>query len=259
MLCRSWIPILSWLLTSWTLWASEGQSITCQGKHSHHLQGICVDEQSIYWSFTTQLVKTDRAGKLQLQIPVANHHGDLCFEQGKLYVAVNLGRFNDADGNADSWIYVYQADTLTEIARHPIPQVRYGAGGIGVRGGKFYVVGGLPSGMQKNNVFEFDGQFQLVRHHQIDSGYTLMGIQTATFADSRWWFGCYGNPKILLVADENFHLLGRFEFDCSLGISVTPDGQMLAASGRCKRPEGCTGQAQIVVPDKETGLRYLTK
>src|SRR5690606_29746611 len=84
--------------------AVEGD-VTCEGTYPHHLQGICADDEAIYWSFTTTLVKTNLDGDLLKSVPVANHHGDLCHHDGKLYVAVNLGKFNDPQGNADSWVY----------------------------------------------------------------------------------------------------------------------------------------------------------
>ena len=92
-------------------------------------------------------IKTDAEGRALKKIEVANHHGDLCFQDGKIYVAVNLGLFNFPAGRADSWIYVYDADSLAELARHPTPEVVHGAGGIGVRDGRFFVVGGLPPAM----------------------------------------------------------------------------------------------------------------
>jgi hypothetical protein len=174
------------------------------------LQGICVDEKAIYWSFTTTLVKTDLDGKLLKKVPVVNHHGDLCHHDGKLYVAVNLGKFNDPKGNADSWVYVYDAETLKEVARHEVQEVFHGAGGIGFRAGHFFVVGGLPDGVEENYVYEYDGDFRFVKKHIIKSGHTHLGIQTATFAHDRWWFGCYGDPKILLVTDADFQMKGRF-------------------------------------------------
>jgi hypothetical protein len=227
----------------------------CEGTYPHHLQGICVDEESIYWSFTTTLVKTDLEGHLQKRVPVANHHGDLCHRDGRLYVAVNLGKFNDPQGNADSWVYVYDADTLEEIARHETQQVFHGAGGIGFRDGHFFVVGGLPEGVQENYVYEYDGDFAFVKKHVIASGHTHLGIQTATFAHDRWWFGCYGSPQILLVTDADFKMQGRYEFDCSLGIEGIAGGRLLAASGRCRKPEGCDGRVRIVVPDEQSGLK----
>ena len=77
----------------------------CEGTYRLHLQGVCADETVIFWSFTTTLMTTDMEGTLLKQMPVANHHGDLCFHDGKLYIAVNLGKFNDPEGNADSWVY----------------------------------------------------------------------------------------------------------------------------------------------------------
>ncbi|NQT12292.1 MAG: hypothetical protein HQ582_06070, partial [Planctomycetes bacterium] len=90
--------------------AASFHNAKCEGSYRHHLQGICTNgEDAIYWPFTTSLVKTDRDGKVEKKVAVANHHGDLCYRDGKLYVAVNLGRFNDPKGNADSWVYVYDA------------------------------------------------------------------------------------------------------------------------------------------------------
>lgn len=229
--------------------------VACEGTYPHHLQGICIDADSIYWCFTTTLVKTDLHGELKQQVPVANHHGDLCHQDGKLYVAVNLGKFNDPNGNADSWVYVYDAESLAEIARHEVQGVFHGAGGIGFRDGDFYVVGGLPEGVQQNYVYQYDDQFMFIQKHTIESGHTRLGIQTATFSDDRWWFGCYGNPAVLLVTDPHFKLIGRYEYDCSLGIEGLPGGGLLSASGHCKKGVGCTGHARVSFPDKSLGLR----
>ena len=234
----------------------EVTDVVCEGNYQGHLQGICVDDQAIYWSFTTTLVKTDLQGKLIKKVPVVTHHGDLCIDDGKLYVAVNLGKFNDPQGNADSWVYVYDAASLEEIARHEIQQVFHGAGGIGIHQGRFFVVGGLPADIQENYVYEYDDKLQFIEKHSIPSGQTRLGIQTATFAQDRWWFGCYGTPKILLVTDEDFQLLGRHEFDVSLGIVGLKDGRILAATGNRVPGKGYDGRVRLVVPDPTTGLRY---
>ena len=232
------------------------RSVACEGEYAHHLQGICVDDAAIYWSFTTTLVKTDLSGKVLKKVPVANHHGDLCFHAGRLYVAVNLGRFNDPQGNADSWVYVYDAKTLDEVARHETQQAFHGAGGTGFRDRHFFVVGGLPDGVEENYVYEYDSQFAFVRRHVIASGHTHLGIQTATFADGRWWFGCYGSPQVLLVTDANFKLLGRFDQDCSLGIAGLPGNRLLVASGRCSKDTGCVGSVRAAIPDEAAGFRF---
>lgn len=247
--------LISLLLSSVLL-----QDVDCDGTYRHHLQGICIDDEgSIFWSFTTTLVKTDADGKVLRRIDVENHHGDLCHHKGSIYVAVNFGRFNDPEGHADSWVYVYRADDLSLVSKHEVQQVFHGAGGIGHRDGHFFVVGGLPDGVPENYVYEYDSDFRFIRKHVINSGHTLLGIQTATFAHDRWWFGCYGSPKTLLVTDAEFRLKGRYEFDCSLGIAGLADGQLLGTKGRCEKGTGCTGSARVLVPDNESGLRPLEK
>lgn len=231
--------------------------VRCEGSYPRHLQGICVDNEAVYWSFTTTLVKTDWNGKLLAKVPVANHHGDLCQHGGKLYVAVNLGKFNDPKGNADSWVYVYDASTLEELAQHEIQEAFHGAGGIGFRDGHFFVVGGLPIGVKENYVYEYDVDFKLIQKHVLQSGHTHLGIQTATFANNRWWFGCYGTPKILLVTSADLQMEGRHEYDCSLGIIGLPDGRFLSASGKCEKDNGCIGIARAAVADEEVGLRLV--
>jgi hypothetical protein len=237
--------------------ATENSSVTCEGRYKHHLQGVCVDDAHIYWSFTTTMVKTDHAGKVVESIPVVNHHGDLCHAQGKIYVAVNLGDFNNPKGKADSWVYVYDADSLKLLGKHETQEVFHGAGGMSVREGHFYVVGGLPDGYQENYVYEYDENFKFLKKHVVESGHTLLGIQTAEFHEGRWYFGCYGDPAILLVTDEDFNMIGRHEYNCSLGIVGIGPGKLYSASGACRKEDGCDGKVRIAVPDAKAGLKIV--
>ncbi|MFG0335895.1 MAG: hypothetical protein ACF8TS_21260 [Maioricimonas sp. JB049] len=234
------------------------KATVCEGRYPHHLQGVCTDEnESLYWCFTTVLVKTDSDGKVQKKIDVANHHGDLCYHDGKVYVAVNLGQFNRPAGQADSWVYVYDAETLAELARHEVPQVVHGAGGMACHDGRFIVVGGLPPGYEENYLYEYDAEFNFQKRHVLASGYTLMGIQTAAFADGAWWFGCYGNPPALLKANQSFELSGKWNFNCSLGIVGLEPGRLLVASGHCRKEDGCDGRVEPAVADDKQGLRRV--
>lgn len=242
------------LLTSAGAKAAELREVTCEDTYPHHLQGVCLDSDVIYWCFTTKLVKTDRAGKVIKGVPVDNHHGDLCHDDGKIYVAVNLGKFHDAQGHADSWVYVYDSDDLSLLTRYATPEVFHGAGGIACHAGKFLVVGGLPQGGMENTAYEYNETFQFVRKHVLRSGHTLMGIQTAAFADGHWWFGCYGDPKILLRADESLQQIERFDFDCSLGIAPVGEGRFLIGRGTCSKEKGCTGRLVLASTDAERGL-----
>jgi metal-dependent hydrolase (beta-lactamase superfamily II) len=238
---------------------SRFRAVGCEGTYRHHLQGICTNEKdAIYWSFTTALVKTDATGSVLRTVDVANHHGDLCFHDGRIYVAVNLGEFNHPNGNADSWVYVYDADDLSFLEKHETREVFYGAGGMAARDGHFFVVGGLPQAITENYVYEYDGDFRFVKKHVIDSGNTLMGIQTAAFANGCWWFGCYGNPRVLLKTNESFDMIGRYECDASLGIVGLDDGRLLVARGPCTPDKGCTGRVLVAAPHHDRGLMIQT-
>jgi hypothetical protein len=195
------------------------ETIQCEGLYPMHLQGISTDKKSsIYWSFTDELVRTDLKGKVLNRIKVLNHHGDLCFEGGKVYVAVNLGKFNQPAGQEDSWVFVYDAINLKELARYRVPELVHGAGGMSFHRGKFYVVGGLPVGFNENYVYEYDKNFKFIKRNVIESGYTRLGIQTSEYYAGHWWFGCYGNPK-LMTTDDKFQILDKNDFDASLGIA----------------------------------------
>ena len=65
-----------WLVTTcmgtqFTIADDGFHAVACEGTYPHHLQGVCTDDaNALYWSFTTQLGKTDREGKVQTQVPV---------------------------------------------------------------------------------------------------------------------------------------------------------------------------------------------
>lgn len=236
---------------------SAFQPTACEGAYPGHLQGICTNERdAIYWSWTDALVKTDPTGRVLKRVPAANHHGDLCFHDGKVYVAVNLGLFNQPAGQADSWAFVYDSNTLEELARHRVPELVHGAGGIAHRDGKFFVVGGLPEGVNENYVYEYDSNFAFRKRHVLASGYTLKGIQTIAFAHGAWWFGCYGNPRVVLRADPEFQLTGRWEFDASLGIIGLPDGRFLIGQNTRTKGVGHEGRVVLARADGEGGLVF---
>jgi hypothetical protein len=199
--------------------------VNCPGDYAGHLQGIAVDDgDNIYWSFTTVLVKTDAQGAELGRVDVPSHYGDLAWHGGKVYVAVNLGKFNEEPGAAKSWVYVHDAGSLALLAKHAVPEAVHGAGGMEWHDGRFFVVGGLPATHTANYVYEYTEAFEFVRRHVIESGQTLKGIQTVCRGrDGTWWFGCYGKPRVTLRTDDRFALLGIYAFDGSLGIARTGD------------------------------------
>lgn len=231
-------------------------SVLCAGKYSGHLQGVCRGSGGkFFWSFTKTLVKTNIQGKIMKKIQVADHHGDVCFANGKIYCAVNFGAFNDPKGNADNWVYVYDSKNLECLAKHPVPEVKHGAGGIAVKSGRFIVVGGLPEGIQENYVYEYDKAFHFKKRHIVKSGWTKLGIQAAAFAQGHWWFGCYGN--VLLKTTPDFKVVGKYNFNCGYGILRGPDNKSLYCADGITGKGGSDGNIKTVKVAKFEKLKIL--
>ena len=194
--------------------------IECEGVYGGHLQGVATDGRFIYWSHTVQLVKTDLTGKVMHRMDVASHHGDLTYHDGKVFVAVELGSFNRPPGESDPWVYVYDGASLKFITKYHVAELVHGCGGIAYHDGRFILVGGLPEDHQKNYLFEYNEAFEFQARHDLPTGQTRLGIQTAGYVDGYWWFGCYGSPKNpgLLKVNNDFKLIGTSEIDFSYGI-----------------------------------------
>ncbi len=223
------------------------KTVVCEGAYPSHLQGIETDGQnSIFWSWTTEIVRTDMEGKIQARVAALNHQGDVCYRNGKLYVAVNLGKFNQPAGQADSHIYEYDALTLRELHQYPVPELVHGAGGIAFHNGRFMVVGGLVPGINENYLYEYDENFRFIERHTIASGYTLLGIQTIAYHNNNWWLGCYGKPAVTLQADSTYQLKGKYMYDASLGIAPYSGTQVWIGSNRHVQGKGYVGRARLV-------------
>jgi hypothetical protein len=104
------------LLTATLQAAAPFQPVACEGAYPKHLQGVCTNgKDTIYWSWTDAIVKTGLDGRIQKKVPTPSHQGDLCHHDSKVYVAVNLGKFNEPAGQADSWVFVFHGNTLEEL------------------------------------------------------------------------------------------------------------------------------------------------
>lgn len=220
--------------------------VVCEGGYASHLQGIDTDNKSaIFWSWTTEVVRTDMEGKIEARVAALNHQGDLCYQDGKLYVAVNLGQFNQPAGKAKSWIYEYDAVTLKELNQYPVPELVHGAGGIAYHNGSFMVVGGLVPGIDENYLYEYDKNFKFIKRHTIASGYTLMGVQTIMHHLNNWWLGCYGKPPVLIRTNAQNQYQSTATFDASLGIAPYSSTHMWIGSNISIKGKGHVGRLTL--------------
>lgn len=218
--------ILAMILTA----SMQAKSFFCEGEYKGHLQGMTTDGKSIWWSFTVAIVKTDAEGKIIAETKADNHQGDLCWHDGKIYVAVNRGAFNRETGHKD-FIYVFDADTLELLQKHPIlDEYGHGAGAIAYHDGYLWLTGGLPKGHENNIVCQYTLDLKLVKRHLIPH-YTNMGVQTINFAFGRWWFGVYDKPA-QFTTDPNFGDIkpGGSQRGLAVGFVVLEDETVIIGS-----------------------------
>jgi len=176
--------------------------IVCEGtNYPWHVQGVATDGASIYWSYTTVLVKTDLAGRKLDAFSIARdegHLGDLAWRKGKLYVGVNRERAKDGTRRGDE---VWQIDpqTLAVERKHPTPETIWCNNGLDWWDGSWWVVTSSPKGFPYNLLFEYDEDFRFKTCHVVKSGWTELGVQTILTVGDRLLLGAYGKTNVVVV------------------------------------------------------------
>ena len=219
------------------------ERIVCAGDYGGHLQGVATDGESIYWSFTVAVVKTDLTGNILVSREAPSHQGDMCYKDGVVYVAVNRGRFN-TESRGVSQVTAYDAKTLEPMWTKQLPDMPHGAGGMTWKDDRFYIIGGLPLKHEKNYVYEYTSDFKFVKRHDLDTGFTWMGIQTAAHEDDTFYFGIYGskgNPSGVLASPDDLSSYTRYTGAGSVGIIKLDGAYYLGGTGRDKATKRNTG------------------
>ena len=176
--------------------AAKPTEIRCEGEYPWHLQGVATDGTNIYWTFTTVLVKTDRAGKVQAKHEIARnegHMGDLCCRAGKVYVGMNMSYRGGCRVGDEVW--EYDARELKRLKKYPTPEAVWCNNGLEFYGGCFWVISSAPHHSRYNMVFRYTPDFKFMRCQMIDSGWTHLGVQTICRWGDKMLFGCYGHDK----------------------------------------------------------------
>ena len=225
-----------------------GSRVVCPGEYRGHLQGLATDGKSIYWVFSRDIVKTDFTGRVLAKRSMPHHSGDPCWHDGKLYVPVCGSGFNrkpKPGAVSKNRVCVFDAE-LKPLAEHPIPELEYGAGGMAVHDGRFFIVGGRPKELPGNTVYEYDAEFKLVRRHELEFD-SLKGIQTINRAFGKWYFGCYGTNGLTVETDGEFRVLRRLRPGTAVGMIPLANGLVLAGrivKGKVHNRSG--GAARVV-------------
>lgn len=220
--------------------------ITCEGHYDGHLQGCDTDGKHIYWSFTYSIVKTDLTGRKVAETRQPGHQGDCCVVGDTLYIAVNLGRFNTETGGISS-VWTYDTKDLALKKKFNTPELVHGGGGMTFYNGRFYVIGGLPATHVKNYVYEYTPDFTFVKRHDLHTGQTHLGIQTAAFIDGRFLFGCYGNkeyPQCTLICPPDLSTFKKSPVNTSVGM-IQLNGQFYRAHN-VRLPENNRNRASLI-------------
>ena len=188
----------------------EGDEIRCQGEYEGHVQGIATDGKSLYWSFTGMVVRTDLGGKVLAKCDLPMHGGDPCFAEGRLYVPAG-SRFSQEPKKKykpENFVLVF-TPALKRVNTIPLANYKYGAGGMAYRNGHFFIVGGRPGGKGGNTIHEYDGNFKLLRSHEINFN-SASGIQTINFTpEGRCLIGCYGVGNFATELDGKWRVARR--------------------------------------------------
>lgn len=197
-----------------------GEPIVCQGASSSHVQGVSADDHAIYWSFATDLFKTDLQGKVLFHQKVPHHHGDCCLKDGKLYVSVvqHKGKITIPE------IFVYSCDNLDLLQKISIAKdLPKGSDGIVFANDHFYLSEGKGSPDVKtpyNRIHQFTPDFKHVKVFKV-MGETIYGIQAMTFAHGSFWLGTYGKLHTIQT-DPEFNIIARHKLDVAVGIYSLP-------------------------------------
>lgn len=197
------------------------ETVPCRFEARWHVQGTDTDGTAIFWSFTTVLVKTDREGNVLATRDVANHHGDCCVRDGRLYVSVGLQETEEKG----PYIYIYETESLAFVERILLTDFPDSLDGITFYDGHFYVALGKPKNdpAASNRIFQYTPDFTFVRSFEIPMD-TYFGVQAMTFAHGEFWLGLYGRGTKAgtIQTDTEFNIIAEHRTDSSVGVYALP-------------------------------------
>ena len=197
-------------------------------------QGVTTDGTYIYVSSSSEIYKYFKNGTLISSVsnPDGGHWGDLCYANGKLYIAWCE---NASEIPTISGVYVYNASNLAFIQKYNIT-ANAGAGTITYNptNNHFYVGEACPGYTYYDHFREYDENFTLIASYVNDfrCGYGVNGLSyTHPRVDYRVSFLVTSHDTEFYFADSEFNVvgIGYAPFDKLQGVQWINDTHCLVA------------------------------
>ena len=219
--------------------------IICDGVYPYHLQGVATDGTNLFWSFTSVLVKTDKAGMVLAKDEIClgdGHMGDLCCKGGKVFVGMNMGR--DGRGwKKDDEVWQYDGEGMKREKAFPTPHTIWCNNGIEWFDGYFWLIGSIPKFSEYNIVFKYNPDFRFCGARLVASGWTNLGVQTICRYGDVVLFGCYGTPK---KDDPNAHESSTLVVNAK-SLTEKPSAEYPSIAPVLKRFNSYTAEGMLVM------------
>jgi len=183
-----------------------------------HCQGLCCDDEFLYISFTSAIIKVDYQGRLIAETAIPSHAGDLCLVEDKIYVAQALR------GTTRNGGYAVVLDKDLQILQSiPLPRTPK-PGCIAYLDGFFYLdndaFGREPHPI--NHVHKYDRDFNFLQQYEVAIGDTKYGAQTMTAQQGSLWMGYYSQTRLVQTAPDLQVRIKLPSPNCSEGLCAAP-------------------------------------
>jgi hypothetical protein len=200
--------------------------------YDRHMQGLDIDnDEAIFISMTDKILKVNLKGEITVSIEVENHHGDIVYNNNRLYCAVNLNDNFNCDGVGDNWIYVYESTNLTLLETIKIKDEEFdeGVGAIAYNKNHFYVGGGR-CGNDDSYIAIYDMNFNRIAKKPVAIK-DKYGIQVLTVKNNVLYAGTVGGLYTFDLINHKFnHEPSTFlKIKCDVGIVVMEHFKLLGA------------------------------
>ena len=202
--------------------------IKLPGEYKYHLQDVWRGGDFLYWAHTSQLVKTDLAGKVLAKADVAEHHAGIEVRDGKVYVAVCVLQGKTGGKTLASsrvTVNVYDADTLKLLEEH-VTDINDRSGSLAILDDGTFLVGCLrPPAISPTQVrFHHLGRdFKLIKSYVLDNVPVKLGIETIKRHGGHYYLNQYLKGGLCIKLDENFKEVARYDVNGTYGLIFDGD------------------------------------